>query len=178
MSEYEDSKDKLIPTVFSIVCMVLLLVALCELPYGYYTMLRLSLFIWGIIYGIKHYSISKNKFLTVLSFGISVLYNPIVVVHFERSHWSIINIISILLVYICSIEVKSSNVAGTDALSEEDTEESIKEPEDERIFALQNISRIVHTCLNVKVNGIEIFKSTPEKNRSSLLCDVHGEKRT
>lgn len=105
MLENEVSKNKLIPPIFPIICMVLLLVALLKLPYGYYTLLRLTLFIWGIIYGIKHYNISKNSLLTTLSFGVSVLYNPIISVHLQRPHWAIINIITIFVVYLCSIEI-------------------------------------------------------------------------
>ena len=108
MIEDESSKNKLIPSYFTIICMMLLLVALLKLPYGYYTLLRLTLFTWGIIYGIKHYRVSQNGIFTILSFGISVLYNPIIAVHLQRLHWSIINILTIFVVYLCSIEIKQN----------------------------------------------------------------------
>ena len=160
MSEAVECKNKLIPSIFPIICMVLLLVALCKLPYGYYTLLRIALFLWGIIYGIKHHSTSYNVFLTTLSFGVSVLYNPIIVIHLARSHWSIINIITIFIVFLCSLEIKGNKKTDEAETSEKGV--AIK-PEAVQSQAWENISQLVKACLNIKVNDKELFKTTSEK---------------
>ena len=78
-----------------IVASVCLLLALLSMPYGYYQLLRLivcGVSIWAAI------STSKtNQTLTVLYVLVALLYNPIFIIHFDRSTWGIINILTVLL---------------------------------------------------------------------------------
>lgn len=77
-----------------IVASVCLLLALLPMPYGYYQLLRLivcGVSIWAAI------STSKtNQTLTVLYVLVALLYNPIFIIHFDRSVWGVINIITAL----------------------------------------------------------------------------------
>ena len=77
-----------------IVASVCLLLALLPMPYGYYQLLRLivcGVSIWAAI------STSKtNQTLTVLYVLVALLYNPIFIIHFDRSTWAIINVLTVL----------------------------------------------------------------------------------
>ena len=84
---------------------ILLLIAMLELPYGYYTFLRLIItassmvIIWLLWkYQRMHKEIWSTIFLTI----IALLYNPIILVHLSKQIWFIINIVTIVL-YITSM---------------------------------------------------------------------------
>lgn len=70
----------------------LLLLALLPLPFGYYQILRITVFIIAVFIAYKHLS-SKgwDKILVVFLF-IAIIYNPLYPVHFSRSVWLLINI--------------------------------------------------------------------------------------
>ena len=77
--------------VIAIVC---LLLALLPMPYGYYQLLRLivcGVSIWGAV--LTH---NNNPTLCVLYILFALLYNPLFVIHFDRSVWGVINIITAL----------------------------------------------------------------------------------
>lgn len=78
-----------------VVASVCLLLALLPMPYGYYQLLRLivcGVSIWAAI------STSKtNQTLTIIYALVALLYNPIFIIHFDRSTWGIINILTVLL---------------------------------------------------------------------------------
>ena len=77
-----------------IVAGICLLLALLPMPYGYYQLLRLivcGVSIWAAV------STSKtNQTLTIFYILIALLYNPIFIVHFDRSTWGIINVLTVL----------------------------------------------------------------------------------
>ena len=82
-----------IKIVLLIAC-VMLLVALLPMPYGYYQVLKLvvcGVSIWGAIL-----SYNRNSVLCILYILCALLYNPVFVVHFDRSIWGIINVITAL----------------------------------------------------------------------------------
>lgn len=77
-----------------LVSCILLLAALLPMPYGYYQLLRLivcGVSIWGAVLTHKN-----NPTLCVLYILFALLYNPLFVIHFDRSVWSVINIITAL----------------------------------------------------------------------------------
>ena len=75
----------------------LLVLALLKLPYGYYTFLRLFIFITSCNYILNDSKEEKsNIFYGWLIIGL--LYNPIIPVYLRRDIWQTINILSILFI--------------------------------------------------------------------------------
>lgn len=77
-----------------IVASVCLLLALLPMPYGYYQLLRLivcGVSIWAAISTYK-----TNQTLTILYALVALLYNPVFIIHFDRSTWAIINVLTVL----------------------------------------------------------------------------------
>ena len=74
--------------------LVLLIVAVGPLPYGYYGLLRLVVCASAAYSAYALLSGAQRPWLAWTFVGLAILYNPIFRVHFERETWSIINVIS------------------------------------------------------------------------------------
>ena len=75
----------------------LLLLALFKLPYGFYTLLRLFIFITCCSY---IFNVSDEK-KSIFFYGwliLGLIYNPIIPVHLSRDIWQVVNILSILFI--------------------------------------------------------------------------------
>lgn len=87
-----------------IICCVALGIALFPLPYSYYQILRF------LICGTSLYLISlnseKNKKQDYILILIAIAYNPIFKIHFDKSFWSIINILTILYFFMITRKYK------------------------------------------------------------------------
>jgi hypothetical protein len=82
----------------AIIAMVLLLVALLSLPYGYYTFLRFVITGVAIYYAwaINELKIKKDFWFWALVV-MAVLYNPIIPVYLQsKGVWSVINILTVV----------------------------------------------------------------------------------
>lgn len=90
---------------FPLICCGLLLLALAPMPYGYYIFLRIVICIWGIIIGIQEFGTSRGNMTSLLAYGIAILYNPVIRIHFTRDIWQVVNIVTILV--ILAIALKS-----------------------------------------------------------------------
>ena len=65
-------------------------------PYSYYVLLRLI--VCGVL--VWQAAVAKSNGMTLwflLFGGLSIVYNPLVAFHFERSTWSVINILTVVL---------------------------------------------------------------------------------
>jgi len=84
----------------------MLLIAVLDLPYGYYTLLRIVVF---IVAGIIAFLAFKNdKELLLILFGaISILYNPIIPVYLNKNTWIIIDVL--VAVFVLSIFLLDTN---------------------------------------------------------------------
>lgn len=73
----------------------LLLIAVLPMPYGYYLFMRIAI---TIVAGIMAYNLFKTtkKLLCSIFVVVAILYNPIIVIHFEKAIWSPINIFTAL----------------------------------------------------------------------------------
>ena len=86
----------------ALVGIILLGVALGDMPYGYYTFLRLALcpiFAW-LAY---RSAVAGGNVLPWILGAAALLYNPIIRVHFPRETWEIINVISIILLVVAAV---------------------------------------------------------------------------
>ena len=76
-----------------IVPAVALIVALADLPYGYYTLLRITVTICaGVIIYIAYQSCGTLTPSIIFFGGITLLFNPIAPVHLTREIWAPIDI--------------------------------------------------------------------------------------
>lgn len=101
----------------------LLLIALLDLPYGYYIFLRIICcpsFIWIGIYAIdnsdsyKLFILIPYRLLSYTSFLIAIIYNPIFRIHMNREMWSSMNIASIVVAAISMIALRGKMIDGID----------------------------------------------------------------
>jgi hypothetical protein len=68
-----------------------LLLALFDMLYGYYTFLKIAIFIISLA-NAYIYNESKNIFFIIVFFIIAILYNPIIRIGLYRDEWELINI--------------------------------------------------------------------------------------
>lgn len=84
---------------FPIAICVLLAIATCKLPYGYYQFLRIAVTIWGIYSIIKANSQSSDNknagIITIISGAVAILYNPLLPIHLDKETWTVLNLVSI-----------------------------------------------------------------------------------
>jgi len=78
------------PHLLWLVPIALLLIALIELPYGYYQFLRLVIFATAVAIGSLTWRTSQLGALVL--FGVAILYNPLFRIHLEREMWEVINV--------------------------------------------------------------------------------------
>lgn len=76
---------------------VLLLVAVFDIPYGYYVLLRLvvtTLSSFGIYRSLE----KGNKPFILFFISLLILFNPLIPIHFEKETWAVIDIVSAILI--------------------------------------------------------------------------------
>ena len=77
-------------------------IAISDLPYGYYTLLRLVLFSIGTLYLIFFRNL-KLPIVDILVFVVVLIWNPIIPVYLTKEIWTALNIMvsigGILLIY-------------------------------------------------------------------------------
>lgn len=74
----------------AIVALIVIALAFLDMPYGFYTFLRIFLFITSIYY---LYNTPKEEHLFLLAWLIcAIVYNPIIPLELRRSEWQPVNI--------------------------------------------------------------------------------------
>jgi hypothetical protein len=79
----------------------LLILALANLPYGYYQFLRIAVFVSASVLA---WRISKAEGMVTWIFvmaGLALLFNPIFIIHFQRDEWAWIDVVSALVFLDC-----------------------------------------------------------------------------
>ena len=77
---------------------LMLAVALFQMPYGYYQLLKFVIFITAGFVGYNIYKkASRLSYKVILQGLILLVYNPIIRIHFEKDIWQIINIVTIFI---------------------------------------------------------------------------------
>ncbi|MFZ4414662.1 MAG: DUF6804 family protein [Bacteroidales bacterium] len=92
-----------------LICAGLLILALADLPIGYFTFLRIVVIIGAI--GVIINEIENGLNIWVIIFGlIAILFNPIIPIYLnDKSVWMPIDIISSILFLIKSLTLKKQN---------------------------------------------------------------------
>ena len=87
-----------------LVCAIILLVSLFNLPSGYYTFLRIAVTIGAVIVLVVDY---KKKFdFWIISFGaVAIFFNPIIPIYLhDKQAWMVIDIIVAILFIVKAIK--------------------------------------------------------------------------
>lgn len=96
------SKDDIstIVKILAPIVICLLLGALLHMPYWYYRLLRVIVFVGTALSGYLYYTPqpSKEKYISYAFYLTAFIYNPIIPLYFPKSAWEVINVITILLV--------------------------------------------------------------------------------
>ena len=92
-----------------IISILMIIVALFPMPYGYYQILHLVITVMSILSIYNNYKKAHKASFWVLLFGMILLvYNPLLKVHFEREIWQVINLITAVILAICLYKEKSN----------------------------------------------------------------------
>lgn len=96
--------------VFLIPILFLILAPLIKFPYGFYTLLRLIIFVCSGLIIYLSYIGTKTINLTVVVFGLVLLiYNPIIPVHLDRDLWLPINFLTAAIFGYGYYKIKKDN---------------------------------------------------------------------
>ncbi len=94
--------------VFRLIGSLMLLIAITDLPYSFYMLLRIYI---SAIAGYSIYSSysQNNKIFTILFTGCLILFNPLIPTHLDRETWGIIDICTSLLFLLSIIFIGDSS---------------------------------------------------------------------
>jgi len=96
--------------ILTIIASGFLFVALFDgLPYGYFTLLRFVVCAVGAYLAYKIYEDNKESLWVWAFAGIAVLFNPIIIITFERATWMIIDLIVGVLFVLSMFLIKVKN---------------------------------------------------------------------
>ena len=74
-------------------------------PYGYYQLLKVLVCAGCSYLGVKTLNASKGKDLVWVYITMAVIYNPLIPIHLGRSIWTLVNIVTVVI--LIAIELKS-----------------------------------------------------------------------
>ena len=100
--------------ILTIIASAFLFIALFDgLPYGYFTLLRFVVFAVGAYLAYIVYEDNKQS-LWIWAFGfIAVLFNPLIIIHLERSQWIVIDLIVGIFFVVSLFALKIKDTAET-----------------------------------------------------------------
>lgn len=91
--------------IASVISIVMLLVAIADLPYGYYTLLR-WLVTAGAIFLVWTAYKSKRTFWLFLMGIVAILFNPIAPIYLDKETWVMIDFIVAIIFLISIFKIK------------------------------------------------------------------------
>ncbi len=96
-------KNMLENSTYKIISSILLLLGILSLPYGYYQLLRILITLSAGISTFEFYN-KNNQPMMYLFLLIAILFNPLLPLHFNKSIWIIIDLIT-ALIFLISIKL-------------------------------------------------------------------------
>lgn len=94
--------------ILFVICLLLGL-AILPMPYGYYTFLRITVCIYGLYLFFSTVEKQGICLISLSGIAIAILYNPVFKIYFKKGNWSVINIVTILLLLLLFVITKKSN---------------------------------------------------------------------
>lgn len=89
----------------------MLLLAILTLPYGYYTLVRISVTIYAVLVAVTFFNSEKVEGMYLFA-AIAILFNPILPIYLTKEIWAIIDIVAagiIVFIYPISHEQEQRN---------------------------------------------------------------------
>ena len=84
---------------------ILLILAVLPMPYGYYSFLRVSVFIY-LCFLFKNLHSNKFEFVEIICILLAILYNPIIKVGFSKEIWICLNLLTIIAIFSINKKIK------------------------------------------------------------------------
>jgi len=98
---------------YLLITSALLLIAVAPMPYGYYQFIRIAITLVASINAFELYNKNKSTLLIVFVL-ISILYNPIIPIHFSKETWMPINLITAVFFGVVTLVSKNKEVGEED----------------------------------------------------------------
>lgn len=77
---------------------VLFFISMFDLPYGFYTFLRIIVCLFSITFAFSYYCFNNGlSFVSITAIAIAILWNPIIPASFDKETWVCLDIIAIVL---------------------------------------------------------------------------------
>ena len=138
---------------------IFLLIAILDMPSGYYTFLRILIFGYFVFYTYNTY-IKDFRNLAVVSLLFSILYNPIFPIYlYDKEIWTIINIATIIYIFINRKKLIESGLyskSNNEDKKETPIENSVKEEEQETDLGLLKDGALDEVTNHLKNMGLNI----------------------
>lgn len=101
-----------------IIIVLLLLLCLFDMPYGYYQLVRWASLVCFIIFGIE-YVAKENKPVGITLFALAVLFQPFVKIALGKSWWNIVDIaVAVFLLILLIVEQRNNHIVYSTAKEE------------------------------------------------------------
>ena len=80
-----------------IVLIILFFISIFDLPYGFYTFLRIAVCFFSVVFALFYYSEADISFAPITSIAIAILWNPVKPVTLTKEAWVRLDMIAIVL---------------------------------------------------------------------------------
>jgi uncharacterized membrane protein len=91
----------------AVIAAALLLIALADLPYGYYTFLRIFVCATSAFGALRAHQSNQSPWALVLAGG-AILFNPVIPIYFSRETWAIIDVVAAVIIGLSALSVGKS----------------------------------------------------------------------
>jgi hypothetical protein len=91
----------------ALIAAALLLIALADLPYGYYTFLRIVVCATSAFGALRAHQSNQSLWALVLV-GVAILFNPVIPIYFSRGAWAIIDVLVAVIIALSALSVGKS----------------------------------------------------------------------
>lgn len=99
MENEKNTKYWIIPLVL----IVLFAISMSELPYGFYTVLRICVCLLSVFHAMYLYADTSSMISTVPSILIAIIWNPIIPIYLERETWLGLDFIGICVEVVMAV---------------------------------------------------------------------------
>lgn len=91
----------------SLILAVALLLCLCPMPYGFYTVIRLATAVIACCWAYQFYEAKKTS-LAIIAGAIAILFQPLIKIVFDRTTWNILDVLLVVaIVFLILPKLKS-----------------------------------------------------------------------
>lgn len=89
--------------IASLILAVAMMLCLLHMPYGYYTIVRLATAIVASCWAVCFLNESKKE-LTIVSFGVAILFQPFLKISLDKGTWNVLDIIIAVALVLLSLK--------------------------------------------------------------------------